>query len=554
MTTIVIKTGINKDTINMKQIKLFIRSLYVISLLAIGFAVASCTNELWGSDDDVQVFKMKLNIGMQQFDGIGSRAASSFPDGASLLMRFDSEAYGTAVYDKTADNWNVSLKGSLKNTSSGSCDLYYSPNKKPSSTYTLSLDHSIPLYSAKGVYSYSETGPVITATLKPAVPRVCFKGTSGKKISLSGLSCYQSVDVTKSTALSTGSSDISLTVNGTSTDYVYGFFAGSSRELTLTVDDISYTRTIESSMLANGQSGYIDIPTASNLGKWKKVNTDVLVSEIELSETEWTMKTGETLNLSATVKPSNATNKTITWSSSNSMVATVSDSGTVTAKSTGTVIITAKANDASGISACCSFTVKDRSYEHTYEYVDLGLSVKWAAYNVGAKKPEDSGIYYAWGETRNYDKKEYSWETLAYCSGSSQYGPFTKYVTDSYGNKDGKRTLEESDDAARQQWGGKWRMPTKEELDELGRKCNWTRMTQNNVKGYLVISKYNGNSIFIPCAGYYDGKELKFYGSVGDYWSSTLSNSNWCNYFDITTHSVSGTYRYKGLPVRAVFK
>lgn len=337
----------------MKKIKFYIHSLYVISLIAVGFAVASCTNELWDGEDDVQVLKMKLNIGLQQFDGVGSRAASSFPDGASLLMRFDSEAYGTAVYDKTADNWNVSLKGSLKNTSSGSCDLYYSPNKKPSSTYTLSLDHSTPLYSAKGVYSYSESGPVITATLKPAVPRVCFKGTSGKKISLSGLSYYKSVDVTKSNALSTGSSDISLTVNGTSTDYIYGFFAGSNRDLTLTVDGVSYTRTIESSMFTNGQSGYIDIPTASNLGKWKETT----IQSITLNKSSVEMTEGETLQLSATISPSTAVNKTLKWTSSSSCV-TVSSTGLLTAKTAGKATITATATDGSGKKATCDVTVK----------------------------------------------------------------------------------------------------------------------------------------------------------------------------------------------------
>lgn len=540
----------------MKQIKLFIRSLYVISLFAIGFAVASCTNELWGGDDDVQVFKMKLNIGMQQFDGIGSRAASSFPDGASLLMRFDSEAYGTAVYDKTADNWNVSLKGSLKNTSSGSCDLYYSPNKKPSSTYTLALDHSTPLYSAKGVYSYSETGPVITATLKPAVPRVCFKGTSGKKISLSGLSFYKSIDASKSDALSIGSSDISLTVNGSSTDYIYGFFAGSNRDLTLTVDGVSYTRTIESSMLASGQSGYIDIPTASNLGKWKKVNTDVLVSEIELSEKEWTMKTGETLNLSATVKPSNATNKTLEWSS-NSVNASVSSSGVVTAKYAGTATITAKAKDGSGVSASCVVTIKSVTKHNSHEYVDLGLSVKWATMNVGAVSEEDNGYYFAWGETTT--KSTFSWSNLKYCNGTTSYGPFTKYVGLSiYGEVDNKHVLEYMDDAARANWGGSWRMPTAAEFDELIAACKWSHATINGKNGYKVTGK-NGNYIFLPAAGYRDGSTLK-YSTLLFYWCSTLEYVSTYSGYN-TTHpeclfhdEVNTLERYQGFSIRPVYK
>lgn len=535
----------------MKQIKLFIRSLYVISLFAIGFAVASCTNELWGGDDDVQVFKMKLNIGMQQFDGIGSRAASSFPDGASLLMRFDSEAYGTAVYNKTADNWNVSLKGSLKNTSSGSCDLYYSPNKKPSSTYTLSLDHSIPLYSAKGVYSYSESGPVITATLKPAVPRVCFKGTSGKKISLSGLSFYKSIDASKSDALSTGSSDISLTVNGSSTDYIYGFFAGSNRDLTLTVDGVSYTRTIESSMFANGQSGYIDIPTTSNLGKWKKVNTDVLVSKIELSETEVQLPYGESLYLTATVTPSNATNKSIEWKTDNSDVS-VSSTGKVTGKYStyqGIATITATAKDGSGKTASCK--VYYTASRDNLGYVDLGLPSgrKWATKNVGANRPEQVGYYFSWGEVK-HDKTTYLQDNYKYYDKTTE--KYTKYVTmDTYGKVDNKTVLDSNDDAAYVNIGTFWRMPTQIEIDEMIANCERTWVNINGVRCEKFTSKINQHYIIVPNSGYCESgiKSSNF----SYFWSSTLweyPTNAYYYYIGLT----STRERYCGMPVRPVYK
>ena len=134
-----------------------------------------------------------------------------------------------------------------------------------------------------------------------------------------------------------------------------------------------------------------------------------------------------------------------------------------------------------------------------HEYVDLGLpsGLKWATCNVGATAPEEYGDYFAWGETETkatYDLSNYKW-----CNGT--YESMTKYCTNSeYGIVDNKTTLELSDDAARVNWGGSWRMPTKAEQDELRNtdNCTWEWTTQNGVNGYKVTSKKNGNSIFLP--------------------------------------------------------
>ena len=154
-----------------------------------------------------------------------------------------------------------------------------------------------------------------------------------------------------------------------------------------------------------------------------------------------------------------------------------------------------------------------------HEYVDLGLSVKWARCNVGANKPEDYGDYFAWGETQ--PKSKYDWSTYKWCKGSKDTQ--TKYCTsNSYGTVDNKTQLELSDDAARANWGGSWRMPTMAEQYELRKKCKWKWTTQNGVKGYKVTSKRNGNSIFLPAAGYRDDSSLYGAGSLGFYWSSSL--------------------------------
>ncbi len=160
-----------------------------------------------------------------------------------------------------------------------------------------------------------------------------------------------------------------------------------------------------------------------------------------------------------------------------------------------------------------------------HEYVDLGLSVKWATCNVGATKPEEYGDYFAWGETE--PKSTYNWSTYKYCNGSQS--SLTKYCTNSsYGTVDNKTTLEAADDAARANWGGSWRMPTDAELTELREQCTWTWTTQNGVYGYKVTSKksgYTNKSIFLPAAGYGNDSSLYSVGSASFYWSSALTGN-----------------------------
>ena len=195
-----------------------------------------------------------------------------------------------------------------------------------------------------------------------------------------------------------------------------------------------------------------------------------------------------------------------------------------------------------------------------HEWVDLGLSVKWATCNVGASSPGDYGNYYAWGETTT--KTDYSWSNLKYCTDSTG-DHFNKYCRTEYskywsgiGSPDNKTRLEMSDDAARQNWGGRWRMPTKAECEELVNKCTWTWTSQGGHNGYKVTSKTNGNSIFLPAAGYRDGSSLDDAGSDGYYWSSSLgSGDSWraCSmYFDSSSHYVLSSHRYFGRSVRPV--
>ena len=160
--------------------------------------------------------------------------------------------------------------------------------------------------------------------------------------------------------------------------------------------------------------------------------------------------------------------------------------------------------------------------ETHHEYIDLGLSVKWAAYNVGATTPEESGGYFAWGEIE--EKSSYNWNTYKYCFGTGFN--LTKYCFDSEYGKDGftdtKTTLDPQDDAATMNWGGNWRMPTAKEAQELYDYCKWTWTTQNGIPGYKVMG-INGNSIFLPAVGSMGWDKFYDLGEEGVFWTSSLS-------------------------------
>ncbi len=144
-----------------------------------------------------------------------------------------------------------------------------------------------------------------------------------------------------------------------------------------------------------------------------------------------------------------------------------------------------------------------------HEAVDLGLSVKWATCNIGAESPEEYGDYFAWGETTT--KSEYTEENCK-TLGENKYN-----IGDISGNPEY--------DTATANWGGSWRMPTYAEMQELVDNCTWKWATQGGRNGYKVTSKINGNSIFLPAAGYRKGSSLSNVGSSGEYWNSRPAGS-----------------------------
>ena len=180
------------------------------------------------------------------------------------------------------------------------------------------------------------------------------------------------------------------------------------------------------------------------------------------------------------------------------------------------------------------------SFPEGFYAVDLGLSVKWASCNVGAESPEEYGGYYAWGETE--EKNDYSTKTYKY------------YNTEGYEDI-GSNISGTSYDVAHVKLGSGWRMPTEDEINELCNKCSWEWTSIKGVSGQKVTGP-NGNSIFLPAAGFRLGDDVYGRGANGNYWSSSLNSSNSYGanflYFDSSGHDWGNYGRDDGRTVRPV--
>ena len=198
---------------------------------------------------------------------------------------------------------------------------------------------------------------------------------------------------------------------------------------------------------------------------------------------------------------------------------------------------------------------------NNYGYVDLGLpsGTLWATTNVGASTPEGYGDYYAWGETE--PKDEYTWSTYQHANGSES--TLTKYCNEEeYGNNgfvDNLTTLDLEDDAAAANWGTGWRMPTKNEMDELYNSCTSEFTTQNGVNG-VKFTAPNGNTVFFPISGVKVNNSVGGEGEDALYWSNmhVYSDQNLAYCYNLN-HIGDVIYsnnmpRYVGYSVRAIFQ
>lgn len=252
----------------------------------------------------------------------------------------------------------------------------------------------------------------------------------------------------------------------------------------------------------------------------------IAVTSVELDKTNLKLKKGETEKLAATVKPEDATDKTLTWSSSNPAVASVSEDGLVEAVAAGEAVISAVAHN--GKEGTCRVVVEE------FLAVDMGLSVKWANMNLGSEEVEGAGSFYAWGETSS--KSEYSWATYSLCGGSPE-------TITRYGDVDDTYVLAQEDDAASVVKSDGWRIPTKHEFQELVDNCDL--VYSESPKGYFLTSRINGNELFLPAVGYMDGSQLVSSASISRYWTASTGN------FDEEA-VYYGLYDSRGLTISAV--
>lgn len=208
--------------------------------------------------------------------------------------------------------------------------------------------------------------------------------------------------------------------------------------------------------------------------------------------------------------------------------------------------------------------VNNRGFENGHEWVDLGLSVKWASCNLGAPSSSERGNYYSWGEL--FTKKDNEYISSSYLfrikgeksrETDNDTSVFSKYNTKrDHGVIDNKTRLDLSDDVARLLWGGGWRIPTKMEFEELINNCTFIWTSINGKNGYKVTSKKNGNSIFLPAGDYHDDGNRFMRYSDGYYWSSSLyttsPNCAWALFFNTSKHIITFEYRFYGFSIRPV--
>ena len=257
---------------------------------------------------------------------------------------------------------------------------------------------------------------------------------------------------------------------------------------------------------------------------------DNLATDIILDKTSVDLMAGDTITLRATVLPENASNRNVKWYSTVDTIATVNSYGKVTADRLGygsCSIIAATEDD--WLYAECLVTVT------LPQMVDLGLSVKWASWDVGASRPEELGDYFAWGETS--PKTVYNWDTYKWSHGEL----LTKYCASSGngydGFVDGKYTLDLTDDAAYVNWGSSWRTPTLAEWRELSENCDVT----SKEYGIVLTSKINGKCILIP---------------IGEYWTKSCGGNTMAGNVVVARNriqtNVSQVERCRGLRIRPV--
>ena len=273
---------------------------------------------------------------------------------------------------------------------------------------------------------------------------------------------------------------------------------------------------------------------------------DVSVESVSLDKTEAKVKKGSWIQLTATVLPEDATNKAVKWESGDETIATVTEEGKVAGVKKGTATITVTTEDGEKTAECKVTVIEEEGEkEGDYEYVDLGLSVKWATTNIGAKDETEVGSYFSWGSTST-SQTEFT---------SDEYSKMD--ISGKYNSAQVQNYLDTDDDTAKSVCGAHWRMPTEAEWTELISNCEITYNEEKN--GYLFTSKkegYTDKTLFIPAGGYYRGTTKKG-ETTGYYWTANNTYGSYdyaaCSYLTEQLCTTATQARCYGLPIRPVY-
>ncbi len=369
------------------------------------------------------------------------------------------------------------------------------------------------------------------------------------------------------------------------------------------ISDGGNTSYVQSIDFLYGQNPfqYMGYPRSLGLSVRPIYRETTPVTGVNLSQSSFNLDPGSTQTLTATVLPSSATDPAVVWFSSDENVASVSQDGVVTGVHAGTATITGATADG-GFTATCEVTVGHQI--NGYDFVEMGVTskdgkvLKWSPYNVFTIDTDDMkqaayGDYIAWGELGPYytSLNPVTWETgIDYGYNFSSYSfllygftstaGISKYQIED-GNTDAlwyyngqfagdnKTVLEAVDDAASYNFGGTWRMPTKDEWEQLldTNKFIWTWITEEfaggEVSGYIVTSRvpgYQGNQLFLPAAGAYIDDIHLNPDHLGAYWSSSIGGTTEAAWYlafsdpgeSDTTMKMEGGQRSMGLSIRPV--
>lgn len=268
-------------------------------------------------------------------------------------------------------------------------------------------------------------------------------------------------------------------------------------------NDLSFTQKLNISPLSSNSGRTATVVLKSQNTKWD------LSKEVHISQTRGLYITSRDISIyvgeSYAIKYENNTDQNLKWDSSDTSIATVNSDGVVKGKKKGVAVISVSTLDGKKSDKVSVDVQKKNVYKA--EAVDIGLSVFWSAYNLGTSTPEEYGEYYAWGETQ--PKDSYSRDNYLY------FDQTMKRYIDIGNDISGTQY-----DAVHVNIGNGWRMPSKSEIKELLDKCNWEWVRIGNSNGYKITGP-NGNSIFLPAAGYRLHNFLSKENEWTEYWSSS---------------------------------